>query len=239
MNTNNSDMLYGEGDKPIKAEEVVYFENVKGFYAKPEAGAPSGGFPGVVMVHEWWGLNDNIKDMARGLAKEGYQVLAVDLFDGKVAKTSEEARGQVSGLNQERAIQNLKAAALYLRNKNAGKIASLGWCFGGGQALSLALSGENLDATVVYYGNLVIDQPKLSKIKWPVLGIFGDKDASISVQTVDEFRNSLNALGIKNSIHIYPEVGHAFANPSGQNYAANETKDAWQKTLKFLAENLK
>src|SRR3989344_1195882 len=206
MNTNNSDMLYGEGDKPIKAEEVVYFENVKGFYAKPEAGAPSGEFPGVVMVHEWWGLNDNIKDMARGLAKEGYQALA---------------------------------AALYLRNKNAGKIASLGWCFGGGQALSLALSGEKLDATVVYYGNLVIDQQKLSKIKWPVLGIFGDKDASISVQAVDEFRNSLNALGIKNSIHIYPGVGHAFANPSGQNYAANETKDAWQKTLKFLAENLK
>ena len=125
------------------------------------------------------------------------------------------------------------------KNKNAHKIASLGWCFGGGQALSLALSGENLDATVVYYGNLVTDQQRLSKIKWPVLGIFGDKDTSIPVGTVNEFRNSLTVLGIKNSIYIYPGVGHAFANPSGQNYSANETKDAWQKTLKFLDENLK
>ena len=229
----NSEMLSGNG-MAVVSEEVDYFENVMGLYAHPEK---EGEYPGVVMIHEWWGLNDNIKDMARELAKEGYRVLAVDLF-GTVATTADEARSQTSALDQVKALENLKAAVNFLRQAGTLKVASLGWCFGGGQSLQLALSGENLSATVIYYGQLVTDSTRLSAIKWPVLGIFGEADTSIPVETVDSFGQALTSLGIENSINKYPGVGHAFANPSGMNYAPEETKDAWAKTLEFLKKNL-
>ncbi|MDP3727057.1 MAG: dienelactone hydrolase family protein [bacterium] len=231
----NSDMLKSDDGGGIVTEDAGYFENTRGFYAAPKA---PGNYPGVVMIHEWWGLNDHIRDMARELARQGYRVLAVDLF-GKVAATPDEARSQVSGLDQAKATENLRAAAAFLRAQGAGKLASLGWCFGGAQSLKLALSGEKLDATVIYYGNLVTDPAELKKITWPVLGIFGATDQSIPVATVNMFRNALSSLGIRQSVHIYPGVGHAFANPSGMNYAPAETKDAWAKTVAFLAEHLK
>lgn len=231
----NVEMLSKEGMSVIGAD-IIYFNDVKGFYAHPEK---EGKYPGVVMIHEWWGLNDNIKNMARELAKEGYRVLAVDLF-GQVATTPDEARAQTVGLNQTKAVENLKAAAQFLKQKGSPKVASLGWCFGGRQSVELAISGEHLDATVVYYGSgLATTVDQLKPIKWPVLGIFGDKDQSIPVETVRAFETSLNTLGVDNKIYIYPGVGHAFANPSGMNYAAKETKDAWIKTLVFLAKHLK
>lgn len=232
----NSAMLDSRLNVAIKTEDVVYFGNTKGFFASPEK---AGSYPGVVMIHEWWGLNDNIKDMARQLAKEGYNVLAVDLYNGVVAKTPDEARAQTTALDQPKALENLKAALAFLKTKGATKLASFGWCFGGGQSMQLALGSSDLSATVIYYGNLVDDETKLRNIKWPVLGIFGDKDQSITPDKVKAFETALNKVGVKNEIHIYPGVGHAFANPSGQSYAPNETKDAWEKTLKFLNQNLK
>ena len=230
----NVEMLAREGVAVI-GKDIVYFGNVRGFYAYPEK---EGEYPGVVMIHEWWGLNDNIKDMAKELAKEGYKVLAVDLF-GKVAITPDEARMQTATLDQVKALENLEAATNFLRQAGASKVASLGWCFGGRQSVELAISGVKLDATVVYYGSgLATTVDKLKPIKWPVLGIFGDKDQSIPTETVRAFELSLNTLGIKNEIYIYPGVGHAFANPSGMNYAPEETKDAWAKTLAFLKESM-
>jgi carboxymethylenebutenolidase len=129
-----------------------------------------------------------------------------------------------------------------LENVNSSKIASLGWCFGGGQSLQLALNTEPeypLAATIIYYGNLVTDQESISKIKWPVLGIFGDQDQSISVNDVKNFEKIITSTGIPNEIYIYEGVGHAFANPSGDNYAPKETVDAWQKTLAFLNKYIK
>lgn len=232
----NSEILVSDKATEITTEDVTYFQDFKGFYAYPKQ---EGSFPGVVMIHEWWGLNDQIKVTAQQLAKEGYHVLAVDLFKGSVAQTPEEARTATSALNQQEALNNLKSAVKFLKDKNATKIASLGWCFGGGQSMQLTLSGEQLDATVIYYGNLVTDKAKLSTVKWPVLGIFADQDQSIKVDTVKQFDAALDSLGIENQIYIYPGVGHAFANPSGQSYAANETRDAWTKTLEFLSKNLK
>lgn len=134
----------------------------------------------------------------------------------------------------------MRAATEYLRAAGAERIASLGWCFGGRQSDELAISGEPLDATVVYYGGgMATTTERLSPINWPVLGIFGDQDQTIPVEMVSAFESSLNTLGIDNEIHIYPGVGHAFANPSGANYAPNETMDAWRKTLSFLQKNLK
>jgi carboxymethylenebutenolidase len=126
-----------------------------------------------------------------------------------------------------------------LPNVNSSRIASLGWCFGGGQSLQLALNSEQpLAATVIYYGNLVTDAESLAGIEWPVLGIFGATDQSIPVETVRQFEAALDANEIPNEIHIYEGVGHAFANPSGDNYAPTETVDAWAKTLDFLSGNV-
>ncbi len=191
------------------------------------------------MIHENRGLRPEIKDAAESLAKEGYMVLAVDLF-GKVVEKQEDARALTSAFDQAKGTENMKAAVEYLRSMKATKIASLGWCFGGRQSVELAVSGEKLDATVVYYGgNMKSKQEELTPVKWPVLGIFGDKDQAIPIEKVKEFESSLNGLDIKNEIYIYPGVGHAFANPSGMNYAPNETMDAWQKTLGFLEKYLK
>jgi carboxymethylenebutenolidase len=235
--TKNSDTLMNDEQKyDVSSGEVEYAAGIKGYFARPEV---SSAYPGIVMIHEWWGLNDNIKDMAQKLAGEGYMVLAVDLFKGSVATTAEQARAQVGALNQEEATANLKAAASYLRSRQATRVASLGWCFGGGQSMQLAISGENVAATVIYYGNLVTEQEKLAAIRWPVLGVFGDADQSIPVSTVQAFDQTLDNLGIENEIYIYPGVGHAFANPSGANYAPEETQDAWQKTLEFLSKHLR
>jgi carboxymethylenebutenolidase len=221
--------------------DAIYYQNTSGYLVYPENGTA---LPAVVMIHEWWGLNQNIKNEAEKLASEGYAVLAVDLYNGRVAIDADAARTYSSEVrnNTEAAIANLQAAANHLSelpNVNASRIASLGWCFGGGQSLQLALNAEQpLAATVIYYGNLVTDQEQLSAINWPVLGIFGATDQSIPVETVNEFEAALDENGITNEIHIYEGVGHAFANPSGDNYAPEETADAWAKTLDFLSEHV-
>lgn len=225
----------------LKNSSVNYHdENSVGYLVYP-TNDTNQKLPAVIMIHEWWGLNDNIKNMANTLAKEGYVVLAVDLYNGTVATDSSSAKELSSsiGNNPSAAIANMQSAVSYLsslENVNASRIASLGWCFGGGQSLQLALNSEQhpLAATILYYGNLVNDTEALSKIKWPVLGIFGDQDQSIPVNSVKEFEQALNKSGVTNEIYIYPGVGHAFANPSNPNYAPKETSDAWQKTIAFL-----
>lgn len=230
----NSDLL-NAGDMQVLGNDIMYYQDVKGYYVRP---IEEGSHPGVVMIHEWWGPNKEMREAAEDLASRGYQVLAVDLF-GRVATTREEARAHVAALDQAAAIQNLTGAVGYLRGQGAGKVASLGWCFGGGQAFQLSTSGEKLDATVIYYGQVSADANQLEKISWPVLGIFGEEDRSIPTDNVEAFRSALTTLDIENSIHIYPGVGHAFANPSGDTYAPAETADAWMRTVSFLDANLK
>jgi len=234
---NNSKILAtGKGQFSVKTESVVYFDNYTGFLATPDADKE---FPGIVMIHEWWGLNDNIKEMAKKLASHGYVVLAVNLFGKEATTTADEARQQISQYDQEMGIANMNGAVDYLEaNYGVQKIGSIGWCFGGGQSLNLALENQNMDATVIYYGSITSDKEKLSSIIWPVLGIFAGLDTGIPVESVHEFDKALDDLGIKNEIYIYPNVNHAFANPSGERYAPQETKDAWQKTITFLHDNL-
>ena len=228
----------------LQNKTVEYFPDSQGYLVYPVSSNDTVGkkLPAVVMIHEWWGLNENIKNMANLLAKQGFVVLAADLYKGEVANNPERAMElvQIVRNNQNSSINNLQSAVKYLSslpNVDSSKIASLGWCFGGGQSLQLALNSQDhpLAATILYYGTpLVTDKALLSKIKWPVLGIFGDKDQSIPIEEINQFGNSLNQSGITNNIHIYKGVGHAFANPSGDNYAPKETEDAWQKTLSFL-----
>lgn len=232
----NADMMKNGNETAITAEDVSYFADAQGYFVRPKT---LGNYPGVVMIHENRGLRPEIRDTAETLAKEGYMVLAVDLLGG-TAEDQEGARVLTANFNQETGIANMRAAVAYLRGQGAEKIASLGWCFGGRQSVELAISGEMLDATVVYYGGgMATTTERLAPIDWPVLGIFGGEDQAIPLSMVQSFETSLDTLGVPNEIHIYPGVGHAFANPSGMNYAPEETADAWQKTLAFLNANLK
>jgi carboxymethylenebutenolidase len=268
-NSTGGDIIQENGKQSLENQTVNYYGNTSGYLVYPKsfdgsmiksnntesptttassASSSSSSslagnkLPAVVMIHENRGLNEHIKMMADTLAKEGYVVLAVDLFNGQVASNQEDA-GQLSGAvreNPAEAIENLRAAVRYLAsldNVNASQISSLGWCFGGQQSLQLALNTEPkypLSSTVIYYGRLVSDPDELSKIKWPVLGIFGDQDDSIPVENVTNFESALDSLGIPNEIYVYEGVGHAFANPSRDSYAPEQTADAWNKTLSFL-----
>lgn len=227
---------------------VSYYDNTTGYLVYPELAnntqqqqQQQEPMPAVIMIHEWWGLNEHIKNQADILAKEGYVVLAVDLYRGEVAADSNRAMELTSSVrnNSASAIDNLQSAVNYVKSLemvDGSRIASLGWCFGGDWSLQLALnSSENpLAATIVYYGRPVTDTASLSSISWPILGIFGDQDQAIPVESVKQFTSALNASGVTNEIYLYEGVGHAFANPSGDNYASKETADAWQKTIGFL-----
>jgi carboxymethylenebutenolidase len=243
--TNVSNLTLSEdlGNVGLENKTVRYFEDAKGYLVYPVSSTDSQGkLPAVVMIHEWWGLNQNIKDMANLLAKQGFLVLAADLYHGNVTDNPQVAMDlvQIARNDQNSSVANLQAAVKYLSlapNVDSTKIASLGWCFGGGQSLQLALNSQEhpLAATILYYGTpLVTDKESLAKIKWPVLGIFGDNDQAIPIPEINQFRTSLNQSGITNEIEIYKGVGHAFANPSGDNYAPKETADAWERTLSFL-----
>lgn len=235
-NNNNSE-IFPTGRYNVKTNSVNYFQKSNGYIAQPDI---AGNFPGIIMIHEIWGVNNNIKDMAEKLASHGYVVLAVDLYDGNVALTLDEARELRASFEQQYWNDNMNAAVRYLEeNFEPQMIGSIGWCFGGGQSLNLALNNDNIDATVIYYGQLVTDKETLSKINWPILGIFAALDQGITSKQVNDFESSLDELEIKNEIHIYPDVNHAFANPSGDRYAPDAAKDAWEKTLTFFEANLK
>ncbi|MGB8937098.1 MAG: dienelactone hydrolase family protein [Candidatus Nitrosopolaris sp.] len=240
----------------LQINKVKYFDNASGYLVYPSATtitlnsstATTGKkLPAVIMIHEFWGINDNIRSMARTLAKQaGYAVLAVDLFKGQSTRDPNQAMQLVKSVrdNSHEAISNLEAAVKYVSSLpfvNSSKIASIGWCFGGGQSLQLALHSEQhpLAASILYYGTpLVTDKQELSKIKWPVLGIFGDHDHANPLPLINTFKAALDNDGITNEILIYKGLGHAFANPSGTNYAPVQTVDAWQKTLIFLNKYL-
>jgi carboxymethylenebutenolidase len=217
----------------IKTPE--YSKGIQGYLARPQDG---GEYPGIVLIHEWWGLNEQVKKQAERIAQEGYSVLAVDLY-GKSATTREEAQELKGSLTDEHAIANMKDAVTFLRNNGATRIVSWGWCFGGKQSLTLALSGERLDATIIYYGHTVDNKDELSKISWPILGVFGGEDQSVTPESARAFDTALTELNIPHEVHIYEGAGHAFANETGANYNQEAAEDAWQKTISFLHTHLK
>lgn len=220
----------------IHGEDVPYFEGANGYFVRPAA---MGTYPGVVLIHENRGLRPEIRQAAEDLAKEGYLVLAVDLL-GPPVETQEQARALTADFDPQKGVANMQAAAAYLRQQGAPKIASWGWCFGGARSLDLALSGEPLAATVIYYGSRPVTDPEqLKVITWPVMAVYGDQDQAIPTSTVEAFENALSEARVDHTIHMYPRVGHAFANPSNPNHAPEPTADAWAKTLEFLAKNLK
>lgn len=196
--------------------------------------------PAVILIHEWWGLNDQIKAVAAELANLGYVALAVDLYGGKVASTPDEAKALMSNLDPEIAKETMVGWVDYLKKQARvnGKVATLGWCFGGGWSLNTSIATP-VDATIIYYGNVTKTANDLKALKGPVLGQFGKLDKSINQEMVSGFEQEMDKAGKKDRLTVYwYEADHAFANPTGARYDEANAKLAWERTLEFLKTNL-
>jgi len=208
----------------------------KGYVAKPQ-GKPKGA---VLVLHEWWGLNDWVKHQADLLAKEGYLALAVDLYKGQVATDPQQAAALMQARVEDWTDQVEEAGVEWLKqNAQGAKVAIIGWCMGGGESLKASLNDpKDVNATIIYYGMPVTDPSKLKALRGPVLGIWANKDKSITPDKVAAFDKALTEAKVKHEFHAY-DADHAFANPSGGRYNGEAAKDAWNKTLKFLAANVR
>jgi len=230
--------------RELLEQELAYGEagdhNLVGYLAMPaDALEP---LPGVIVIHEWWGLNDNIRAMTRRLAAEGFVALAVDLYGGAIATTPDDAERLMAGVMDapDATLGNLRQAYDYLdKYAFAPSIATLGWCLGGTWSLRTALAlPEQLDAMVMYYGQAVTEPAQLERLNMPILGLFAELDESIPVRDARLFRTRLMELGKQSTVYIYSDVGHAFANPSGLTYDAEAAEDAWARTIEFLRISL-
>ena len=226
--TISSEVIYGQSGDQLHKGYLSQPENIK---AKS----------GLIVIHEWWGLNEDIHLMADQLAGLGYHSLAVDLYDGKSAEGVREAFQLMTGLskNEDAALANLKEAYDYLTNElGAEKVGIIGWCLGGKWSLrgSLMLPNE-IDATVIYYGSLIDDREQLATLEMPIIGFVGTKDRPYINQFI-QFDKDLKALNKDYSIHFYEGAGHAFANASGTAYEPEAAEDSWKKTVDFLAAHL-
>jgi carboxymethylenebutenolidase len=202
-----------------------------------------GPFPALVVIHEWWGLVPWVKAQASKLADQGYVTLAVDLYRGKATDSPEVAHELMRGLPEDRAGRDLLAAVQFLKaqkNVNPARIGAIGWCMGGGYALDLAIADPSLAADVINYGHLATDPARLERIHAPILGLFGAQDKGITPADVHKFEHDLRQMDKKVEVHIYPDAGHAFENPNNKaGYRPQDAADAWNRTLAFLAANLK
>jgi carboxymethylenebutenolidase len=195
--------------------------------------------PTLLIIHEWWGLNDQVKAVAQEFANEGFLTVAVDMYNGKVATKGDEARTLMMGMDKNRANESVVSWVNWLKAnpKGNGKVATLGWCFGGGWSLNTSLLTP-VDATVIYYGNVKKSAADLAPLQSPVLGHFGTLDKSINKEMVGGFEKALDAAGKKDyQVHWYT-ANHAFANPTGARYDADDAALAWSRTLSFLHKHL-
>ena len=192
----------------------------------------------VLLIHEIWGLNDQIKAVAAELAKTGLLALAVDVFDGKTADTLEVGRAIMQAVDPEAATDTLVSWLGWLKTheKATGKVAVMGWCFGGGWALNASIA-EPVDATVVYYGRVDKPADQLAKLKGPVLGHFATRDEFIDEAMVGSFETAMAQAGKPVTVYWY-EADHAFANPSGGRYDEADAALAWSRTMEFLRQTL-
>ncbi len=216
---------------------TVMGKPAKGVIAKP-AQLPA---PAIVLIHEWWGLNDQIKAVAADLADKGYIAIAIDLFGkDEPATTADEAKAQMAGLNTEDATDAVSSWVYYARDLQdaTDKVGTVGWCFGGAWSLNASIAAP-VDATVIYYGNVTRTVSQLENLKGPVLGHFGTLDQSINKEMVEGFEKNMAAAGKADSLTVYwYDADHAFANPTGSRYDAADAATAWQRTLDFYSANL-
>jgi carboxymethylenebutenolidase len=220
-------------------------DQIKAYFSRP---IPVNAYPGVVVIHEWWGLNDQIKGVADRLAAEGYLAIVPDLYRGKVPTDAGYAHDLMRGVNENWAVTVIEGAATWLRATDAKErrrtpgqrmpVATLGFCFGGRLSLATALKGADIQAMAMFYGGVETDPKVLEPISVPVLGIFGNEDRGIPLDQVKAFESALKAAGKKATILVYTGVGHAFFNEERPGYDPDVSIDAWERTTMFLRESL-
>lgn len=213
-----------------------------GYVSVPEGAGP---FPALVIVHEWGGLSDRVRQVADDLAAEGYVTLAVDLYDGRTGSSREENMALVGEVqaNQAKMLANMNAAVAYLKGRPdvTGRVGAMGWCFGGGVALSFGLDGDDHDATAIFYGSLVNDPERLAHLSHEVYGTFAALDPGIPPEAVASFEGALRQAGIPNDLHVYDDVQHGFWLRVDQEPETRTAPalDAWQRLKAYLDRTLR
>jgi carboxymethylenebutenolidase len=236
--------IVGEGGA-LQGTDVRYLpgdDATTGYLAVPEGGGP---FPALVIIHEWNGLVDRIREIADDFAAEGYVTLAADLYGGRTGSSPEENVALMNEATEDMSavVSNLNAAVRFLRDRPdvTGRVGAMGWCFGGGIALSFGLDGENHDATAIFYGRLVDDPQVLARMDHEVYGTFAALDDGPAPEQVLAFEEALRAAGIENDLHIYDDVNHGFWLRIDQDMEARAEPglDAWQRLKAYLDRTLR
>lgn len=207
------------------------------FLATPQA---AGRFPGLVVIQEWWGLVPHIEAVTRRFAESGFVALAPDLYHGEAAEEPDEARKLAMALDRERAVNEILAAASFLTRHErvlVGGIGVVGWCMGGGLALSAAAEGDDLAAAVCFYGRPLAESD-CARLEVPVLGLFAGHDHGISLEEVRAFEADLQAHGVAHEVHVYEAAHHAFFNDTRPVYDPEAAADAWRRTLDWFGRFL-
>ena len=215
-------------------------ETVEAYISAPDGPGP---FPTMVIIHDQWGLNDWIKENVELFSENGYVAIAIDLYRGKTAITTEEARSLMRNIPNSRAIRDMQAVVAYLNSRpdvRYGHIGTIGWGMGGGYALTMILTVPDLDACIVNYGRLINDKDSLALINCPILGIFGENDRGIPAMSIKAFERSCTKAGKSVEIILYPGIGADFMNENdARSYNLNASKDAWNRIFSFLDQTMK
>ena len=235
--------IIGEGGE-LTGQDLMYLEGdaaTKGYLAIPEGEGP---FPALVIVHEWNGLTDRVRQMADDFAAEGYVTLAADLYQGRIGTNRDEniALMTEAGDNMPAVIANLNAAVAYLKGRDdvTGRVGTVGWCFGGGIVMSYGLDGDEHDATAIFYGRLIEDPAVLATMDHEVYGTFAQLDQGPAPESVARFEAALDSVGISHDLHIYDAVNHGFwlrvdEDPEVRTAPA---ADAWARLKAYLNRTL-
>jgi carboxymethylenebutenolidase len=208
-----------------------------GYLAQPAQGRVAG----VVVIQEWWGLVAHIQDVCERFARQGYVALAPDLYHGKAASEPDEARKLVMEMDRERAVREIRAATVYLKELAQvapKKVGVVGFCMGGGLAVSHAAASDQVDATVAFYG-MPRDLSVVERVKTPLLGLFAEHDHGITPEMVKDFETRLEKSGVPHEVHVYPGTQHAFFNDARPHiYDPGAAQDAWERTLGWFQQHL-
>jgi carboxymethylenebutenolidase len=226
----------------IRTETVAFGTNgatASGFLARPEGNGP---FPGVIVVQEWWGVDDHIRDVTLRFAREGFVALAPDLYGGKVANEPSEAQKMMMSLDMNRASRELTKGADYLASRRflAGRsVGAIGFCMGGGLALTLACDSPQIKAVAPFYGMNPSPIDKVQNLRGPVFAAYAEHDAFAGPEVQEKLKQALEQYGKKHEVKVYPGTEHAFFNDTRKEvYAQRAANDAWNRVLTLFRENL-
>ena len=231
---NTKNVAANVSESMVEAELWMADQSVAAFFVEPEI-APAGS---VLLIHEWWGLNQQIKNVALKMGGLGYLALAVDLYGGNVAMDPNEARELMNEVHPDIATETLVTWIDWLRgqSKSNGKVGTLGWCFGGGWSLNASIAAP-VDATVIYYGRCAKGAEELSALSGPVQGHFATRDQWINQEMVGGFEKAMDEAG-KTYENYWYEADHAFANPTSERHDQEDAQLAWTRTLQFIDQHL-